>query len=54
VSGAVFNLKTKTNLTGDRLYSLNRVDISQIPLGDALVMGDKNAQYKVVVFDDPD
>ncbi|MFA5847722.1 MAG: disulfide isomerase DsbC N-terminal domain-containing protein [Thermodesulfovibrionales bacterium] len=54
VSGAVFNLKTKTNLTGDRLYSLNRVDISQIPLGDALVMGDKNAKYKVVVFDDPD
>lgn len=54
VSGAVFNLKTKTNLTGEKLYSLNRIDISQIPLGDALVMGDKDAPRKVIVFDDPE
>ena len=54
VSGAIFNLKTKTNLTSEKLYALNKIDLSQIPLGDAIVMGDKDAARKVIVFDDPE
>lgn len=54
VSGGIFNIKTKANLTADRLASLNKVDVSQIPLDDALLMGDKKATKKVIVFTDPD
>jgi len=53
-SGNLFVIKTKTNLTQERSQEINKVDVSQIPLKDALVMGDKNAKYKVIVFDDPD
>ena len=54
VSGSIVNIKEKKNLTQERHEELNRVDVSQIPLGDALVMGDKSAKRKVIVFDDPD
>jgi thiol:disulfide interchange protein DsbC len=52
--GAIIDLKTKANLTQDRMSELNKIDVSMIPLDDALVMGDKEAKYKVIVFDDPD
>ena len=54
IQGAIFDLATKTNLTQEKLSELNKVDVSKIPLDDALVLGDKNAKYKVIVFDDPD
>jgi thiol:disulfide interchange protein DsbC len=54
VSGSIIALQGKVNLTDDRFSELNKVDVSQIPLDDALVMGEKDAKYKVVVFDDPD
>lgn len=54
IAGQVFSLKDKRNLTQERLSEINKVDVSQIPLGDALVMGDKDAKHKVVVFDDPE
>lgn len=54
IFGNIIAIKTRKNLTGERLYELNKVDVSQIPLGDALVMGDKNAKHKVIVFDDPE
>ena len=54
VSGGMFDLKTKANLTQERLSSLNKVDVSQIPLDDALVMGKKDAKHRVIVFSDPD
>lgn len=54
VSGSIISLKDRTNVTQDRFTELTRVDVSQIPLDDALVMGEKDAKYKVVVFDDPD
>jgi thiol:disulfide interchange protein DsbC len=31
-----------------------KVDLKKIPLDDALIMGNPNAKYKVIVFDDPD
>jgi len=54
ISGSILNFKTKSNLTQERFTELNKIDISQVPLGDALVMGDKDAKYRVIVFDDPD
>ena len=54
VSGSIISIKERTNLTQDRFTELTKVDVSQIPLDDALVMGEKDAKYKVVVFDDPD
>ncbi len=34
--------------------SLRKIDLSKIPLDDALVMGNPDAEKKVIVFDDPD
>lgn len=33
---------------------LKKVDLTKIPLGDAIVMGNPDAKHKVIVFDDPD
>lgn len=54
VSGAIIAIQEKKNLTQERLDEITKVDVSQIPLGDALVMGDKEAKYRVIVFDDPE
>jgi hypothetical protein len=34
--------------------SAQYLDVSQIPLDNALVMGDKDAKHRVIVFSDPD
>jgi len=52
--GNILNIATKTNLTKKKFDEINRIDPSLIPLDDALVMGDPDAKYKVIVFDDPD
>ncbi|MEW6570239.1 MAG: DsbC family protein [Nitrospirota bacterium] len=54
VVGNVFDLKTKTNLTQERFLALNKVDVSLIPLDDAIVIGDKQAKKRIIVFTDPD
>jgi len=54
VTGSVLKVSTRENLTSLRLYDLSKIDLSVIPLDEALVMGKKEARYKVVVFDDPD
>ncbi|APG26474.1 hypothetical protein A7E78_00475 [Syntrophotalea acetylenivorans] len=51
--GQVVRLKDGENLTKLRMASLNRVDVSRIPLEDALIIGDPQASKKVVVFTDP-
>lgn len=53
-NGILIDLQKKKNLTEERLTELNRVKASEIPLKDALVLGNRNAKHKVVVFDDPD
>jgi thiol:disulfide interchange protein DsbC len=53
-SGALISLREKKNLTQERLIELNKIDVSQIPLDDALVMGDQKASIRVIVFTDPD
>ncbi len=53
-SGSIIDMKEKRNITQERFSEVNRVDVSKIPLKDALVLGDRNARKKVIVFDDPD
>ena len=53
-SGALVSIGEKKNLTQERLIELNKVDVSQMPLENALVMGDEKARIRVVVFTDPD
>lgn len=54
ISGGIISIKEKKDLTKERITELTKVDVSQIPLDDALVLGEKNAKHKVIVFDDPD
>ncbi len=53
-SGSLISIPGKKNLTQNSLSELNKVDVSKIPLKDALVLGDKNAKNRVIVFDDPE
>jgi hypothetical protein len=53
-SGALVSIGEKKNLTQERFIELNKVDVSQIPFEDALVMGDPKARIRVIVFTDPD
>jgi thiol:disulfide interchange protein DsbC len=52
--GPILSIKERKNLTQERFTQLNKIDVSQIPLGDALVMGDPKARIRVIAFDDPD
>src|SRR5512135_1260517 len=54
ISGQLVDIKGKRNLTQESSEVLNKIDASKIPLGDAIVMGDKNAKKRVIVFTDPD
>jgi thiol:disulfide interchange protein DsbC len=53
-TGSLYQINGKRNLTQESLSEINKVNVSQIPLGDAIVLGEKNAKYRVVVFDDPE
>jgi thiol:disulfide interchange protein DsbC len=52
--GPLISVKERRNLTQERLTDLFRIDVSQIPLEDALIMGDPGAKIRIIVFDDPD
>ncbi len=52
-SGNVIDLKQRRNLTEDLFRQLNPVDVSAIPLDDALPLGNPEAQQRVIVFTDP-
>lgn len=53
-SGSLITVQGKKNLTRARLSELKRVNVSKIPLKNSLVLGEKYAKHKVIVFDDPD
>lgn len=58
-SGALIAISEKRNISQERMEELNKIvlsknDVSQIPLGDTIVVGNKNAKHKVIVFSDPD
>ncbi len=54
INGQVIKIATRENLTRQRLQELNTVDLSLIPLEDAVVVGNPNAKTRVIVFDDPE
>jgi hypothetical protein len=54
ISGQLISIKDRKNITQERMTALNKVDVSQIPLSDALVLGDAKARIRVIVFTDPD
>jgi thiol:disulfide interchange protein DsbC len=53
-NGQIIRVRDRQNLTSRRYADLNRIDVSTIPLADAIVLGNPGAKYKVIVFDDPD
>ena len=53
-SGNLIDIQGKKNLTQYSLAEINKINSSQIPLQDALVLGNKNAKHKLIVFSDPD
>ncbi len=53
-SGNLVSIAENKNLTKQSLSELNRADVSQISLQDALVIGDEKARIRVIVFSDPD
>ncbi len=53
VAGQIFEVSTRSNLTGSRMLSLNRIDVSRVPLEGAIVVGKPDAKRRIIVFDDP-
>jgi thiol:disulfide interchange protein DsbC len=54
ISGRVVRLATREDVTEERFLALNKIDVSQIPLDDALVLGKPDAAHRIIVFDDPE
>ncbi len=54
VLGSLVSIKEKRNMTQEEFNELNRIDLSQIPLTDALVMGSPEAKIRIIAFSDPD
>ncbi len=52
-NGQIIRMSDMQNLTGLRYQDLNRVDVSSIPLKDAIVVGNRSARKKVIVLTDP-
>jgi thiol:disulfide interchange protein DsbC len=59
VGGPIFEIDTALNKSQESLQEINpeivrHIDPSAVPLDDALLLGEKDAPYKVIVFTDPD
>ncbi|HAM33358.1 MAG TPA: hypothetical protein DDX05_02755 [Deltaproteobacteria bacterium] len=52
-NGQFIRLADMRNITGMRYQDLNRVDVSTIPLEDAIVVGSRSARKKIIVLTDP-
>ena len=53
-TGDMIDLKSKQSLTETRMSELNRVDVKQLPLRNALREVRGNGQRQLIVFSDPD
>jgi thiol:disulfide interchange protein DsbC len=53
ISGNLIRLKDRKNLTEEKFRQLNPVDLSLVPTDDALLLGNPEAEKKVIVFTDP-
>ncbi|KAF0145770.1 MAG: thiol:disulfide interchange protein DsbC [Nitrospirae bacterium] len=57
IAGPIIEVNAAVDRTKERVDELNkgrRIDRSKIPLKNALLLGDKNAAKKIIVFTDPD
>lgn len=52
IVGRIFDTKTETDLTAERMKELSRVDWKTLPLNDAIKVTYGNGERKVVVFTD--
>ena len=52
-TGNIIRLKDRKNLTEAHYQRLNPVDVSTIPLDDALIVGNPEAAQRIIVFTDP-
>jgi len=52
-NGQYIRLSDMANLTGSRYQDLNRVDVSSIPVGDAVRVGSPTAKKSAIVLSDP-
>ncbi|MBU0681516.1 MAG: DsbC family protein [Proteobacteria bacterium] len=54
ITGNIIRLESGENLTRQSSIQMNRVDVSRIPLADAIIIGNPAAATKIIVFDDPE
>ena len=57
IPGPIIELNTGINKSVEKLTELEkkrRIDLSRIPLEDALILGEKDATTRIIVFTDPD
>lgn len=54
ISGQVIRLATRENVTDAQATGMSRVDVSSIPLDNAIVVGNPKAGIRIIVFSDPD
>ncbi|MDA8169917.1 MAG: hypothetical protein M0Z59_09535 [Nitrospiraceae bacterium] len=54
IEGKIIDIKSRADITDQKLSEMNRVDFSKIPVKDALIMGKADAPIKAIVFDDPE
>ena len=53
IQGQFLRLPEKENITRLRFSDLNRVDVSSIPLKDAIVLGNASSKRRIIVLTDP-
>jgi thiol:disulfide interchange protein DsbC len=53
ISGNVIHIADRENITRKKLMNLRRVDLTTIPIQDALVLGNPKGRKKAFVFTDP-
>ena len=54
IFGRVIDAATGDDLTEKKISDLNKLDISKIPLDNAVILGKPDAKNRVIVFSDPD
>ncbi|MBN4663828.1 DsbC family protein, partial [Escherichia coli] len=53
IDGHVLDTRSRRNLTEERLDEINKVDLAQLPLKDAVVWKNGTGKRQLVVFADP-
>lgn len=53
IQGSIFDTKSRTNLTDERIDKLTAIDFKQLPLADAIVWKQGTGERKIAVFEDP-